>query len=151
MKRITGCAVLALCGCVGGQPFAVSPSSDPVRYEARGVGWALTIANRTVKLRERAGSASFDYHGPLPERQAVAGGIRFEGQLLRHYVIAGLAEDDLRPYALTILDKPCADRSGRIWATSVAFDFGSEYRPTGCGSALPKFASHAAVEAAPAR
>ena len=138
MKAIGTYAMLALCGCITGQPNTASGTSHKPQYEARGEGWNLIIKEGSIDLREKVGDGVFEYYGALPPMEAIDGGVRYQGQLLREYVVAGFAEEDIRPYSLTILEKRCTDRNGRIWATSVSFDFQSEYRPTGCGGALPR-------------
>jgi hypothetical protein len=137
MKHIGLCAVLAVCGCVseGSQTGLVGPQSQ--RFEARGDGWKLIIDKGMLTLREQVGDGTFEYYDAAPTRQVVNSGVRYEGVLSRHYVVAGLAEEDIRSYSLTILEQHCTDPEGHTWATTVSFDFRSEYRPTGCGGPLP--------------
>jgi hypothetical protein len=106
-------------------------------YQARGDDWSLVIERVQIRLVETAGQLQFDYGGPLPPAEPITGGRRYQGQLTRVYAVGGLAEEDLRPYVLTILETPCTDRQGRVWPTTVGWIFNSEYRPTGCGGKLP--------------
>ena len=132
MWRNKGIAAVAV-GFLASCATTDSKRDDPILYEARGDRWDLRITASSIRLRERVGRGSFDYYGPVPPLVVAADGVRFEGELLRQYVIAGHAEEDSRSYAIEIAERPCRDRQGRLWSTSVSFNFFSEYNPSGCG------------------
>ena len=137
MKKTGPCALLLLCGCFAQQPGGAPLAASAPSYQAAGEGWTLTIEAGRMHLRETAGPLRFDYFGELPPRQPIAGGLRFEGEVMRDYVIAGLAEEEMRRYSLTIREQSCIDARGRSWPTSVTWHFSDEHRPIGCGSRLP--------------
>lgn len=132
---------LVLCGCVAPKP-PVDPhhyGSTAGRYEARGHNWSLVITEDSVVLRDRVGEGHMEYVGAIPEAWDLDSGVRYEGELLRVYVVAGLVEEDVLPYVLTIRERPCVDEEGRVFPTSADWDFGpSAYRAVGCGGELPR-------------
>ncbi len=134
---------LVLCGCVA-PPAKMDRhwyGSSAGRYEARGLRWALVITEDSIFLRDQVGGGHLEYAGPLPQGRVSGLGIRYEGKLLREYVVAGLIEEDVLPYVLTIREQPCVDDEGRIFPTSADWDFGpSAYRTRGCGGELPQTA-----------
>lgn len=127
-----GAACLAACATTDAERV------DPVLYEARGAGWDLRLKGDSVRLRERVGRQTLEYDGPAPALSPGGGDLRFEGEMLRLYVLAGLVEADRRPYIVEIAERPCRDRQGRLWPTTVRLNFFSEYRPTGCGGPAPE-------------
>lgn len=138
---IAGLAVVFLASC----STANTERAGPILYEAQGDGWDLRITADAIRLRERAGRSSSDYFGPLPSPIVEATGVRLEGELLREYVIAGLVEEDTRPYVMNIEERACRDARGRMWPTTITFNFFSdEHSPTGCGGPTLKLRSSAA-------
>jgi hypothetical protein len=127
---ILAIASLASCASIGGG------GRDAATYRARGDHWDLRITAGTIRLRERTGPLRYDYSGELPPRQITAAGIRYEGDMVDLYVVAGLVEEHELHYVLEIADRPCTDRRGRIWPSTVTF-VASDDRPTGCGGAIP--------------
>jgi hypothetical protein len=140
MTRIASFLLVAgLCGAIAPLASCASTESrdrNAINYQARGLHWDLRITSDTVRLRERAGPLLFAYYGPIPPRQSIPGGIRYEGDMVRTEVVAGLVEESTRHYVLEIVDRACTDERGRIRPTTVRFVVASEYGPPGCGGPI---------------
>ena len=128
-KRIMTVALGFLSSCA----TTDSRGADPILYKAFGDRWDLRITANSIRLRERVDKGSLDYYGPVPPLNLAADGMRLTGELLREYVVAGLAEEDRLSYAIEITAQPCHDRKGRLWPTSVRVSFVSGYVSSGCG------------------
>jgi hypothetical protein len=128
-KRVTAVALGFLASCA----TTDSRRADPTIFKAFGDRWNLRITANSIRLRERVGRGSLNYYGPVPPLNVAADGMRLKGELLREYVVAGLAEEDRLSYAIEITAQPCKDRKGRLWPTSVRVSFVSGYDSSGCG------------------
>lgn len=109
------------------------------RYEARGHNWTLVVTQDAIFLRDQVGEGHLEYAGPVPEPRVLESGIWYEGELVREYVVAGLVEQDVLPYVLTITERPCVDEEGRVSPTSVDWAFGpAAHQAAGCGGEFPR-------------
>lgn len=129
IKRVTSVALGFLASCA----TTDSKCTDPTIYNAFGDRWDLSITANSIRLRERVGRGSFNYYGPVPPIDVAADGMRLKGELLREYVVAGLAEEDRLSYVIEITAQPCHDRKGRLWPTSARVSFVSGFDSSGCG------------------
>ena len=133
-----------LCGCVTALPAMASyyDGSAAGRYEARGHNWTLVVTQDSIFLRDQVGEGHLEYAGSVLEPRVLETGIRYEGELVREHVVAGLVEQDLLPYVLTITERPCVDEGGRVSPTSVDWAFGlAAHQAAGCGGEIPRAGS----------
>lgn len=103
--------------------------------------WKLALSGRLIEYEVRLPNYREAWWSTDAKREPVNGGLRYSGQLVREYVVAGEAVSDDIPFQLIITKRPCVDRRGRARAVTalLTLDPGSKEaaEERGCGRHVP--------------
>lgn len=90
-----------------------------------------------LRLNQNVAGMKWEWWDAQPSSRTLESGIALGGELMREYVIAGLAEEDRMVYEAEILEAPCRDAEQRFYPVTVIVKLPPAGIHRGCGTALP--------------